>query len=159
MMTRAVFAGLLFALGCGQQPAATTISVKVFPAVLAQQDPLSELATGWTRMKYDGGPRGRAGAYYLAPEPIITDWNILTFKAATLPDGSMAVVARLNAHGKNKMKTFSGDPDNLKQPLVVNIDGRWADVFTLLSKVTDRITIHGFSPEEIERLKRHLETR
>ena len=110
-------------------------------------------------MKFAGGPHGRAGVYHLAPEPIITDWNILTFKAAALPDGSMAVVARLNAYGENKMKTFSGDPDNLKKPLAVNIDGRWADVFTLLSKVKDRITIYGFSPEEIERLKKHLATR
>ena len=139
MMARAVLTLLLFALGCGQQPAATTISIKVFPAVLAQ-DPLSEPATGWTRMKFAGGPHGRAGVYHLAPEPIITDWNILTFKAAALPDGSMAVVARL-------------------KPLAVNIDGRWADVFTLLSKVKDRITIYGFSPEEIERLKKHLATR
>jgi hypothetical protein len=158
MMARAVLTLLLFALGCGQQPAATTISIKVFPAVMAQ-DPLSEPATGWTRMEFAGGPHGRAGVYHLAPEPIITDWNILTFRAAAVPDGSMAVVARLNAYGENKMKTFSGDPDNLKKPLAVNIDGRWADVFTLLSKVEDRITIYGFSPEETERLKKHLATR
>jgi hypothetical protein len=158
MMERAFMILLLCALGCGQQPAATTISIKVFPAVMAQ-DPLAEPATDWTRIEFAGGPRGRAGVYHLASKPIITDWNILTFKGASQPDGSMAVVARLNAYGENKMKAFSGDPANMKKPLAVNVDGRWADVYTLLERVTDRITIYGFTPEEIERLKKHLETR
>ena len=157
-MLRAFLMLLLFALGCGQQPAATTISIKVFPAALAQ-DPLAEPAPGWTRIEFAGGRRGRAGVYHVAPEPIITDWNILTFKGASQPDGSMAIVARLNAYGENKMKTFSGNPANLKKPLAVNVDGRWADVYTLLAKVTDRITIYGFTPEEIERLKKQVETR
>ncbi len=158
MMARAFLMLLLFALGCGQQPAATTISIKVFPATLAP-DPLAEPATGWTRIEFAGGLRGRAGVYHLAPEPIITDWNILTFKGASQPDGSMAVVARLNAYGENKMKVFSGDPANMKKPLAVNVDGRWADVYTLLEKVRDRMTLYGFTPEEIERLKEHFATR
>ncbi len=158
MMARAFLMLLLFTLGCDQQPAATTISIKVFPATLAP-DPLAEPATGWSRIEFAGGPRGRAGVYDLAPEPIITGWNILTFRGASQPDGSMAVVARLNAYGKNKMKAYSNDPANMKKPLVVNVDGRWADVYTLLTKVTDRMTIYGFTPEEVERLKKHLATR
>lgn len=157
-MTPTALIALFFAAACGQQPEAATISIKLFPAILAQ-DPLSEPEAGWTSIEFAGGVRGRAGVYHLAPEPVITDWNILTFKKASQPDGTMAVVARLNAYGKNQMTTFSSDPANLKRPMAVNVDGRWCDVFTLLSKTTDRITIYGFTPEEIERLEKSLITR
>jgi len=41
----------------------------------------------------------------------------------------------------------------------VQIDSRWADVSPLLSRITDRITICGFTAEEAERFDRHLATR
>lgn len=156
MIARALFT-LLLALGCGQQQT-NTISIKLFPAVLAS-DPLSEPAAGWTRVEFPGGPRGRAGVYHLTAEPIMTDWNILTFKGASQSDGTMAVVARLNAYGESKLKAFSGDPTNLKKPLAMEVDGRLADVFTLLTETSDRITIYGFTEEEVTRLRKHIETR
>jgi len=149
---------LLVALGCGQQPAATTVSIKVFPAVLAG-GPESEPPPGWTSVEYTGGPHGRVGVYHLAPEPLITDWNILTFRDAAQPNGSMAIVARLNAYGQGKMTTFSSEAANLKKPLVVQVDGRTADVFTLLSSTTDRVTLYGFTVAEAERLKNYFTTR
>ena len=71
----------------------------------------------------------------------------------------MAVVARLNAYGESKLKAFSGDPTNLKKPLAVEVDGRLADVFTLLTETSDSITIYGFTEEEVTRLRKHIETR
>ena len=157
MIKHAVSIALLFALGCGQQPA-TTISIKVYPAV-RPPSPQAEPEAGWARIEFAGGPRARAGVYHVAPDPLLTDWNILTFRDAGQPGGSMAVVARLNAYGMEKMKAFSTDPANMKKPLAVNIDGRWADVYPLLMEVADRITLYGFTPEEVERLKKHLATR
>ncbi len=158
MTTRAVLMTLLVALGCGQQPEATTISIKVFPAVPAG-GPQSEPPPGWTRLEYTGGPHGRVGVYHVAPEPLISDWNILTFRDAAQPDGSMAIVARLNAYGQGKMTTFSSAAANLKRPLVVQVDGRTADIFTLLTLTTDRVTLYGFTVAETERLKKYFTTR
>ena len=152
-----VLSGTLLALGCGQQPAPDTISIKLFPAALAS-DPLSAPPAGWSSIQYPGGPRARAGVYHVASEPIITGWNILTFRKAAQPDG-MAVVAKLNAAGTMKMSRFSGDPANMKKPLAVNVDGRWADVFTMLTEISDGITLYGFTPEEADRLERYLATR
>jgi hypothetical protein len=41
----------------------------------------------------------------------------------------------------------------------VQIDGRWVYVSPLLGRITDRITIYGFTAEEVERFERHLATR
>ena len=157
MMKPVLLLFALLALGCGEHPAASTIAIEVYPAVMSP-DPELEPAAGWSSITYTGGPRARAGVYHVASEPILTGWNILTFRKAAQPDG-MAIVARLNAAGTMKMAEFSGDPANIKKPLAVKIDGRWADVFALLTEVSNRITLYGFTPEEAERLERHLATR
>ena len=43
--------------------------------------------------------------------------------------------------------------------LAVQIDGRWADISPLLSSITGRTMICGFTAEEAERFERHLATR
>ena len=47
------------------------------------------------------------------------------------------------------------------QPVIVDdtrIDERWADIRPLLDKISDRVTLYGFTPEEAERLLTGLAT-
>ena len=150
---------LLILDGCEEErEPPVTISVKLFPARLVE-DPTAEPEAGWRLVEYGGSVRAGAGTYLVAPEPIMTEWNISAFKTAFQPDGSAAVTARLNAYGRRKVSEFTGDPANLKKHLATEIDGRWADIRPLLRKISDRVTLYGFTPEEAERLERYLATR
>jgi len=89
----------------------------------------------------------------------MTEWNILTFREAHQADGRVAVVALLNEYAKRKLGPFSTDSLNVKKPLALQIDGRWADVSPLLATITDKITLYGFTVEEAAKLQQSLKTR
>ena len=97
--------------------------------------------------------------YVIAPEPLLTDWNIIAFKAADQPDGSKVIAARLNAYSSKKMQAFSAEPGQLKQPLGLKVGKRWVSFLPLLSPVQDRIQLRGFSAAEAARLQRDIEVR
>ena len=161
MLRRSVWlwACLLFGLtACGEEDVAATISVKVFPARLAE-DPLAEPQAGWRRLEYSGGVRAGAGTYLVAEKPLLTEWNLVAVKIASQPDGSAAVTGRLNAYAKREVSEVTADAENRRGHLAVQIDGRWADVSPLLRRITDRITIYGFTTEEAQRLDRYLTAR
>jgi hypothetical protein len=156
---------LLFALttlatltACGEEEAAATISVKVFPARLAEK-PLEQPAAGWRRVDYGGGARSGASTYLIAEKPLLTEWNLSAIKVATLTDGNAAVTGRLKPYAKREVSEFTANAETQRGYLAVQIDGRWADVSPLLTRITDRITIYGFTAEEAQRLERHLATR
>ena len=93
-----LFASASLILACEeeQREPPVTISVKLFPARLVE-DPTAEPEAGWRTMKYGGGVRAGAGTYLVAPEPIMTEWNISAFKTASQPDGSAAVTSYTGA--------------------------------------------------------------
>ena len=154
MIERLVLAAALCLSACGQSD---EISIQVYSATLATGSGPPPAAT--ERVDYPGSVRGGAGLYDVAAEPLITEWSIVAFKAAAQPDGSKAVIARLNAYSQKKMAEYTDDEENLRKYLAVRVDGRWADIGPLLSPVRDRITLYGFTEEEAERLERALATR
>ncbi len=157
--TVCLWACLLFALtACGEEEAPATISVKVFPARLAEE-PSAAPQAGWRLVEYSGGVRAGAGSYLAAEKPLMTEWNLVAVKIASQPDGSAAVTGRLNAYAKRELSEFTADAETRRGYLAVQIDGRWADVSPLLRRITDRITIYGFTTAEAERLERYLTAR
>ena len=139
--------------GCAEE---APFSIQVMPAVLVkdlQQPP----AGGWTRVEFAGSPQTGPGFYDVAPDTLLTEWNIIAYKTANNTDGTNSVIIRLNAYSQQKMEKFSNtEADNLKKPLAVRIDGRWADFIPLLDRVTDRITLGGFTPRDITRLEAYI---
>ena len=144
------------AVACGDDPA--TISVQLFAAELVE-DPASPPPQGWRRFEHEGGTRGGRGIYQVAQEPLLTEWNFIALKTASQPDGSVAVTARLNAYGKKQMARHTADLEGGRRHLALSIDGAWVEVMPLLSRVTDRITLFGFAPEEAAQLERYMKTR
>ena len=140
---------------CSEKP--DPISVQVYPAVLAG-DASPEMA-GWDTVTFAGSQRSPAGAYLVAPEPLFTEWNIIAFHSASQADGSAAITALLNAYAAQKLDRFSSDPVNLKKPLAIRINGRWADFLPLLSRVEKRITLYGFTSEEADQLQHYLDSK
>ena len=133
------------------------IAVDVYPATLARTaDPLP--ASG-ERVEFGGSQRGGAGLYDIGAEPLLTAWSLVAIRAASQPDGSWAVVARLSAYGKKQMAAYSADETGGRKFLAVKIDGRWTDFGPLLAEVRDRVTLYGFTKEETERLERSIANR
>ena len=112
----------LLLVACSGKP--DPISVQVFPAVLAV-DARPEMA-GWDTVTFAGSQRSPAGTYLVAPEPLFTEWNIIVFHSASQADSSVAITALLNAYAAQKLDRFSSAPANLKNPLAIRINGRWA---------------------------------
>ena len=133
------------------------ISIQVFPAV--REIEKVELQPGWRAVTFEGDPRAAAGEYFVAEEPLITDWNILAFRTASQADGSVAVIALLNEYARQKMGVFSSDSTNVKKPLATQINGRWADFSPMLARIDDKMTLYGFTAEEARLLERELKTR
>ena len=136
-------------VGCGDQP----MSVKLCPA--ARAAPEAEPEAGWVRVEFSGNPRSAAGIYHVRQTPVLTEWNILEFRDA----GEEAIAVRLNAYGVKRMKEFSGDPANLKKPLGININGRWAHFMPLLAETGDRMLLYGFTREEKAQLADYIKNR
>ncbi len=144
---------LIFLSACELEP----ISIEVFPAALAQQqDPVS---SGWRLVEFGGSVRSPSGTYLVSPDRLLSDWNITAFRASPQPDGSIAVNARLNAYARQKMASFTADAANLKQPVAININGRWADFLPILGPVGDRMTLYGLTDDEAQSLQHQIETR
>jgi len=140
---------------CEEKPG--PISIQVFPAVLFA-DARGEAAV-WDSVTFAGSERSPKGAYRVAPEPLFTEWNIIAFRTAAQPGGKLAVAARLNAYAARKLQEFSRNPDNLKKPLAVKINDRWADFMPLLSWIEDRIILYGFTAEEAEQLQQYIDNK
>ena len=155
---RSLFALLLTLClsACGKEP--DPISIQVFPAVLAADAP-AEIATGWDSVTFAGSPRRPAATYLVAPKPLFTEWNIIAFRAAVQPDSSQSITVRFNAYAVGKLQKFSADAANLKRPLAVRIDDRWADFMPLLGQTGDRMTLYGFTRAEVDQLQHYLDSK
>ena len=143
---------------CGEQEAAEadSIDVQVFPARL---DERPDEPAGWRRVKFGGSQRAGPGTFIVAEKSLLTGWSLTAFRAAEEPDGSRSIHLRLNAAGKKRIAEFVADEANLKRPLAVNDDGRWADFSPLLRPPRDRMSLYGFTAEKTERLERWLQIR
>jgi len=145
---------LLALISCGDD----SITIALCPAEMAP-DPASTPPSGWTLVEYGGDAHTAAGSYYVRDEALLTEWNIIALKVASQPEGSKAAVVRLNEYAIRKMKKFSSDPANIKKPLALSINGRWASFTPLLEASSDRMTLRGFTPEEAEQLERYIKTK
>lgn len=85
---------LLFA-ACSDEP--QPLSLQVFPARLAADARGAEYAA-WDTVEFAGRANGQAIAYVVAPEPLITEWNIIACKVADQGSGLKIIAARLNAY-------------------------------------------------------------
>lgn len=146
---------LLFA-ACSDEP--QPLSLQVFPARLAADARGAEYAA-WDTVEFAGRANGQAIAYVVAPEPLITEWNIIACKVADQGSGLKIIAARLNAYASQKMQKFSADPARLKQPLGLKVGARWVSFTPLLNQVQDRIQLRGLTAAEAEKLQRDIETR
>ena len=148
-----LFALFHFALyGCAKE---APFSIQVMPAILVE-DPQQPPTNGWIRVEFAGASQTGPSLYDVAPDTLLTEWNIIAFKAASPNDSTHSVVIRLNAYSQQKMEKFSTEAGNLKKPLAVRIDGRWADFMPLLDRVTDRITLSGFMARDLIRLEAYI---
>jgi hypothetical protein len=140
---------------CSDAPDA--ISVQVCPAVLAAE--ADATAAGWDTLMFAGNQRAVAGKYLVRREPLFTEWNIVALRPAGQSDGALAVAARLNAHAQRQLGAFTSNPRNLKRPLAVRIDGRWADVVPVLGPISELITLPGFTEQEAQTLQQCVDNR
>jgi len=133
-----------------------SIDIGVFPAQL-DENSVDPAPAGWQRVQLSGSQRSTAGAFLVSYTTILTGWSISALRVAEDPDGSRTINARLNAAAKKRLAEFSADATNLKVPLAVRIDGRWADFSPLLRAPGDRLSLYGFTPEEATRLEQSLQ--
>ncbi|MBI2504805.1 MAG: hypothetical protein HYW07_16430 [Candidatus Latescibacteria bacterium] len=153
MHWRLLLCGALLALwSCGSKP---SISIQVFPAVLAE-DPPAPAPAGWERVEFAGSPRAAAGVYHVRLDTLMSEWNIIASRSVSPAEGGAGVAVRLNAFAKNRMEKFSTDPANLRKPLAVRINGRWADFIPVLDRISDRMAIYGFTEQEVKDLDQYL---
>ena len=155
MSYRIFFSFLLLALlSCGDDP----ITIALRPARLAS-DPAAGPPAGWSPVEYGGDALTVAGTYYVRDKPLLTEWSIIALKIASQPEGNKAAVVRLNEYAIRNLKKFSSTPANLKKPLALQINGRWASFTPLLEVTSDRMILRGFTPEEAEQLERYVATK
>ena len=146
---------LLFAACSEDKP--QQLSVQILPARLVGDAPGSAYAN-WDTVEFTG-TRGKAATYLGAPEPLLTEWNIVACKIADGGDQTQIIAARINAYGSKKMQEFGEVPGNLKQPLGLRIGDRWANFSPLLSPVKDRLQLRGFTAAEAEQLQADINKR
>ena len=152
--TFAAFFPLALSLcSCDQEP----VAIEIFPAVL--QSPQIEAPAEWRPVQFAGSVRSPAGTYLVSPDRLFSDWNIAAFKPSPQADGSVAINVRLNEYARRKMAEFSSQADNLKKPLAVNVNGRWADFTPLLGPVGNRMTLYGLTASEAETLQHQIDVR
>ena len=145
---------LLALISCGDDP----ITIALCPARLASA-PATSPPAGWSLVEYGGDALTVAGTYYVRDKPLLTEWSIIALKIASQPEGNKAAVVRLNEYAIRNLKKFSSTPANLKKPLALQINGRWASFTPLLEVTSDRMTLRGFTPKEAEQLERYLATK
>ena len=150
---------LLALTACGdEREIPVVIAIEVFPAQL-DGNPAEPPPPGWQRVAFPGSQRSTAGSFLVAEQTILTGWSITALRVAEEPDGSRAVNARLNAAAIKRLAEFCADAGNLKLPLGLRINGRWADFSPLLRAPGDRLSLYGFTPEEATRLESWLQVR
>lgn len=140
----------LLLTACGED----NISFKVHPARPAP-DIQAQPPDGWQLVEFAGSSHGQAGAYFVRQEPILTEFNIIEFRDA----GELTIAVRLNAYSIGQLQQFANEPTNLKQPLAININGRWADFFPFLQAPKDRMFLYGFTKKEKKQLRHTIENR
>ncbi len=139
-----------------EQPA---ISIQLFEAQLAA-DARGPYYAGWDTVAFASSPTAGPTLYVVAPEPLLTEWNISAFKAGLIQlDSTQIATARINAYAERKMRDFSAQPTNLKRPLGLKVGERWLNFLPLLNPVSDRIALRGFQSAEIEQLQRYIDNR
>lgn len=147
---------LLFAACADEKP--QPLSVQVVPARLLGDARGPEYAS-WDTVEFVDTNRNSTATYLVAPEPLLTEWNIIACKIADSGNGTQIIAARLNAYGSQKMQKFGESPANLKQPLGLKIGERWANFSPLLNQVQDRIQLRGFTAAEAEQLQHDIANR
>ncbi|MCC7264877.1 MAG: hypothetical protein IT369_20355 [Candidatus Latescibacteria bacterium] len=156
MNWKVALAGLFLVLwGCGSKP---TISVQVFPAVLATA-PDAPAPAGLERVDFAGSPRAAGGVYHVRPDTLLTEWNIIASRSVSPPEGGTGAAVRLNAYAKTKMEKYTADEANLRTYLGVRINGRWADFIPVLDRISDRMMLYGFTEQEVKDLDQYLANR
>jgi hypothetical protein len=156
MNGKILLCGALLALwNCGNKP---SIAIQVFPAVLAA-DPQAPAPAGWERVEFAGSPRAAAGVYHVRLDTLLSEWNIIASRPVSPDGGGAGAGVRLNAYAVNKMEKFTADPDNLRKPIAVRINGRWADFIPVLDRIGDRMVLFGFTEQEVEDLDQYLANR
>ena len=156
MYRKLLLCGALLALwNCGKKP---SISIQVFPAVLASEA-RAPAPAGWERVEFSGSPRAAAGVYHVRPDTLLTEWSIIACRSVSPDEGGAGAAVRLNAYGKTKMEKFSSDPANLRNPVAVRINGRWADFIPVLDRISDRMVLYGFTAQEVKDLDQYLASR
>ena len=140
--------------GCGDD---SPLSLKLVPAHLASTD--AQAPAGWTETSFGGNNRAAAGTYHIAPEPLLTEWNIIAAKSNAAENNTHTVAVRLNAYAVRQLEKFCADPANLKAPLVLLLDGQAVDVFPLLRPPGDRLLLYGFSTRQTQRLEEYLKNK
>lgn len=152
-----VCVGLLVG-ACAEQEKAT-ISIQLYEAQLAA-DARGPQYAGWDTVTFSSSSQTTPVVYLVAPEPLLTEWNITAFKAGLQPaDSTQIVTARINAYAERKMQEFCAQAPNLKKPLGLKVGQRWLNFLPLLSPVTDRITLRGFQNDEVDQLQHYLDSR
>lgn len=143
---------------CGQDKETVTIDVQVFPAQL-DESPAAPPPAGFQRVQFTGNGRSQAATFLVSDSTILTGWSITALRSAEAPDGNRTISVRLNAAAKKRLAEFCADGTNLKKPLALRIDGRWADFSPLLRPPGDRMSLYGFTPAEAARLEQWLQVR
>ena len=147
---------LLFA-SCGTKQEKASLSVNLFEAQLAADAKGAHYA-GWDTVYFAASQDSIA--YVVAPEPLLTEWNIAAFKTSqTDRDDQRIVTVRLNAYAERAMGTFCSEASNLKKPLGLRIGQRWVNFTPLLNPISDRTALRGFTATEVEQLQRYIDER
>ena len=149
---------LVILSACGEAEQAVTIDIQLLQAQL-DPDPATPAPEGLTRVEFPGSHRTRAGTFVVGTEALVTSWSITAFRTAEEPDGSRAISFRLNAAAKKRLAEFCAVEANLKLPLALRVDGRWADFSPLLRAPGDRMSLYGLTAEEASRLEQWLQVR
>lgn len=136
-----------------------TVAIQLFEAQLAA-DARGPYYAGWDTVIFTSPTAAAPITYVVAPEPLLTEWNITAFKAGLVQsDSTRVVTARINAYAERKMRDYCALPANLKRPLGLKVGARWLNFFPLLNPVTDRIALRGFQSAEIDQLQRYIDNR
>ena len=143
----------LFALcaltSCGEEK----VSLRAHPAVRATPD--ASVPSGWLEVEFTGDQHGAAGSYYVREKPLFTEWNLVAARTATT-GADVQVTVRFNEYAKRILHSYCADQANLKNPLALNVNGRWASFAPLLRPPGDRLTLRGFTAAEAGQLQRYI---
>ncbi len=157
-----IFGGIFLSLlalcaACSEKTEKASISIQLFEAQLAA-DAKGDYYAGWDTVSF--ALSGAPIVYVVASAPLLTEWNMAAVKTSQpQQDDTHLVTARLNAYAERKMRSFCDVETNLKRPLGLKVGERWVSFLPLLSPVSDRITLRGFTGAEVDLLQRYMDER